>query len=256
MPIIVKKSLTPSNFEHINDNELHEVLNNLKNNKACEFDGIITNLIKENKATLVPILKKLINNVLDEGIYPQCMKNTIIKPIFKSGDTTKAENYRPIALLSTLSKILEKVIQIRLLRHIEVHNLMARQQYAYQEKRGTLPAAVDLLQEIKLNRSLGKVVTVIFIDLKKAFDTISRDKLVEKLHVYNITGTDLNLIKTYLNNRQQTTTLEKTVSTPTMTKKFGIPQGGIIPPNLFNLYINDLSDLELHGTLYSVYVCG
>lgn len=185
----------------------------------------------------------LVNLSFATGTVPINMKVAKVIPIYKSGDMSSLNNYRPISLLPAFSKLLEKLMYNRLINFIEANNILYKHQYGFRKKHSTIHPILHLLSHVseasnKINREL---TMAIFIDLKKAFDTISHDILINKLNKYGIRGVANNWIKSYLTNRKQFVQYKDAHST-TQTITSGIPQGSILGPLLFILYINDLSD--------------
>jgi len=134
-------------------------------------------------------------------------------------------------------------------KHIEQHKIINRKQYAYQKHSGTTSAACDLITTIKQKLDKKDIVVVLFIDLKKAFDSISKTKLIEKLQKQEITGKELDIIKTYIMDRKQKTKTNNTHSEE-QYPKYGIPQGGNLPPLLYVLYTNDLHEQKTKGQVF------
>lgn len=246
----LRKNIKPQLSCNKTDNrEIEQIISKMKKNKAPGFDGITNDFIIKHRKFLIPTLNKLINNTLKSGIYPEYLKQTIIIPVHKKGNRDELQNYRPISLLSSLNKILEKVIHNRMSDHISANNIIYKQQYAFQTQSGTTSAVLDIIENIANNLNKKKITVVVFIDLKKAFDTISKDKLNEKLQKYKLNQHILELTESYLKNRPQKICMENIESKTTMAP-YGIPQGGNLPPLLYILYTNDLCELALNGVIY------
>ena len=147
-------------------------------------------------------------------------------------------NYRPISLLSNFSKILEKLIYSRLTKFLEKHKILHDNQYGFRENLSTTHAMLDIMNKISCNIKNKKITGLIFLDLKKAFDTVSHDILSLKLDHYGIRGNAYNLLKTYLTGRKQFVSVNEVISS-TVDIEYGVPQGSNLGPILFSIYVND-----------------
>ena len=202
-------------------------------------DLIHIKLIKAGIGIIVPILTKFINNSFDRGIFPNSLKIAKITPIFKSGDSTDMANYRPISILPCLSKIFEKIVYERISSHLTENNIITKAQFGFVKGLSTDSAIINLMNNILPDLDSNKHVIGLFMDLHKAFDVIDHRILLTKLHPYGFRMNAHGWLKSYLNNRLQYTTIDDSQS-PMEAIEQGVPQGSILGPLLFNIFINDI----------------
>jgi len=184
-------------------------------------------------------LTQIVNMSFDKGIFPSQLKISKIVPIYKADDPELFSNYRPISLLSNFSKILEKVMYNRLIKYIESLDILYHLQFGFRKNHSTNLALTHLVNKIASSIDRSEITIGIFLDLSKAFDTLNHNILFYKLEHYGIRGTALQWIKSYFFERKQFVQYQSTLSSY-QTIKCGVPQGSILGPLLFLLYINDL----------------
>lgn len=234
-------------FEPICAEEIKLKINSLKNRTSPGWDDIDVKSLKINKDSIAASMSELFNLFINTSYFPQQLKHAIITPIYKNNGLPKDDvnNYRPISLISNVSKIFEKCIYSRIVNFLEKNKLLSKSQFGFREGRSTEKAIAKLISLIKTEK---KYKMTIFFDLKKAFDTVDHDILIRKLDNMGIRGSTLDLLKSYLNNRTCCTQIKNKFS-ETETINCGIPQGTSLGPLLFNIYINSLAKIKVNGNL-------
>ena len=225
----------------VTEDELISTVKNLEGKTSLDCLGVNMNLIKQIIPSIKNQLLDICNKSFEQGIFPDEMKTARVIPIFKSGNKTDFNNYRPISLLSQFSKILEKLFTTRLDSFLAKNDVLYRSQYGFQKNRSTSTAVIELLEEISNNIEQKNVTAGIFIDLKKAFDTVNHDILISKLEHYGLRGVAKSWIESYLRNRKQYVVIDGTESDK-QTVHCGVPQGSVLGPKLFLLYVNDITN--------------
>ena len=226
-------------FMNIDEDAINKIIYNLPPKSSSGCDGISTKLLKVIAPVIIKPLTLLINQMLNTGTFPDKLKIAKVIPIFKKGDPSLFENYRPISLLPAISKVLEKIIALQLSSSFEKNKLLFDNQYGFRPKHSTEHAALELIDRITNKMDTNEIPLNIFLDLSKAFDTIDHSILLNKLKYYGLKGSTLNLFQSYLSNRKQYTEIEDTTST-ILPIQVGVPQGSILGPILFIIYVNDL----------------
>ena len=206
---------------------------------STDSNGISIKLLKNIKYQISEPLSHLFSLSVSTGVFPSKLKTSKTIPIFKAGDHTCCDNYRPISLLSSISKILEKVVATNLVNHLEINNLLFENQFGFLRGRSTLHNITILTSKISQALNEKKFVIGVFLDLKKAFDTVSHDILLQKLKKLGISGTPLKWFTSYLSGRSQFTVINGSTSTE-LPIDISVLQGSILGPILFLCFINDL----------------
>jgi hypothetical protein len=222
-------------------NQTHfcDIIKSLQPKCSMDSDGLSTKLLKRVALEISRPMSHVFNLSLQNGIFPKKLKTSRTVPIFKSGDNSLCDNYRPIALLSSLSKILEKMVSVKLVNHLEFNKILYDHQYGFQRKKSTEHNLIQAINYIGQAFNENKYCLGIFFDLKKAFDVCSHEILLMKLERMGVRGTALEWFKSYLSDRNQFVDINGTFSKK-RNIRISILQGSILGPILFLCYINDL----------------
>lgn len=229
--------------------EVSATIKRLKPKKSVGWDCVSTFLLKNCDQVLSPLISKLFNLCIAEGYFPEELKKSRVVPVYKKGDRSDPNNYRPISILSTLNKIFELLLYSRLLGHLKRTNFLYGRQYGFRARSSTVNCAIDLVEYIYSQMDVSNVVTGVFLDLSKAFDMVNHDLLLAKLERCGVRGLPNDLFSSYLTGRSQYVSIKNAVSSSAEVTR-GVPQGSVLGPLLFLIYINDISNLPLKGKSY------
>lgn len=221
--------------------EVEGIILSLKNSSAVGWDGIPTSIIKKGRHVLVPIMCHIFNLCIGKGCFPKVFKKALVHPIHKGGSGDSVNNYRPISVLTVLSKIFEKILNKKLINHLDKNNIISKNQFGFRSGRSTEDAVQGLTEHIVRGLDNGLKTVGIFLDLCKAFDTVSVPLLLSKMEQCGIRGIALDIFTDYLKDRSQRVVIGEHTSDEESIS-FGVPQGSVLGPTLFLIYINELCD--------------
>ena len=226
-------------FECVDVSEVEKVMQNLASKNSSGHDGISARFLKKILAIITPPLTHIVNQSLCTGIFPDRLKIAKVIPLFKKGDQHVLDNYRPISLLLVISKVFEKIVYNQLFNYFTDNNLFYSSQYGFRSLHSTELASLELIDRVFQHLDTGQLPLSVFLDLSKAFDTLTHLILLHKLKFYGLSNTPLKWFESYLYGRQQFVDFDGSASNTAMINT-GVPQGSILGPLLFIIYMNDI----------------
>ena len=228
-------------IEPVNELEVLKMVNKLKPKTSYGYDGISPKILKQTIYLILEPFTYIINRSLSTGIFPNIMKTARIIPLYKNSNNQIISNYRPISLLSTFSKILERTMFNKLISFFNSNSLFYHHQYGFRPKHSTIHPILHLVNHCAqgFNKTQPENTLAVFCDLSKAFDVIDHSKLLHKMYVYGIRGVAYDWFKSYLSDRTQYVDIEGVCSCFKLIE-YGVPQGSILGPLLYLIYVNDI----------------
>ena len=226
-------------FSPITISDIINIVSKFDVNKSAGYDDINIRIVKSAIFAIVNPLCNIFNFSLEKGIFPSALKIAKVIPVYKTGNKTLVNNYRPVSILSIFSKLFEKLVYDKLICFIDKHNILYNKQFGFRKGYSTTHALIDFTDKLAKAFEKKESVLGLFLDLSKAFDCIDHSILLCKLNFYGIRGSALKWFHSYLSNRKQYVCIDN-FNSQYRNISVGVPQGSNLRPLLFLIYINDL----------------
>ena len=229
-----------------------KIISNLSNSAAFGLDELDTFAIKLVKEEITPALTHILNLSISQGKFPDYWKTSKISPIHKKNDQLNPENYRPVAIIPVLSKVLERAVHNQLIQYIKENNLLNPNHHAYRDGYSTSTAVIEMIDTWIQAVEDGQLAGACFLDMSAAFDVVDHTILLDKMKIYGFTSDVIQWFDSYLSNRKQAVSVNGCLS-ELLSVESGVPQGSILGPLLYTLFVNELPDTIASNSSMSCY---